>query len=367
MPFADARTAPTLVSLATAVPPHAVAQTEVRALVERMFAGSEAGSARLLQVFDHSGIAQRHICMPLDWYLSDRTFAEQNALYVEHALALGAAAARAALDRAGLAAADLDHVVFLSSTGIATPSLDAHLSLALGCRPECRRTPVWGLGCAAGAAGLSRARDLALADPSARVLMVAVELCSLTFRREDLDKRNLVATSLFADGAAAVVVQGAAAPRPPRTPHRPLALLASSSTLWRDTLGVMGWTVSGRGLHVVFSRDIPTIVRERVRPGIDAFLTQHALTLEAVPHLVAHPGGAKVLAAYAEALGRPPEAFAHAYEVLRTHGNMSSPTCLFVLERFLAAGDIHAGEHALVSALGPGFSAEYVLARGAGE
>jgi alkylresorcinol/alkylpyrone synthase len=120
-------------------------------------------------------------------------------------------------------------------------------------------------------------------------------------------------------------------------------------------------------LHVVFSRDIPAIVRERVRPGIDAFLAGHALTLEEVTHLVAHPGGAKVLAAYAEALGRPPEAFAHAYEVLRTHGNMSSPTCLFVLERFLAAGDIRAGEHALVSALGPGFSAEYVLARGAGE
>ncbi len=353
--------------MATAVPPHAVPQTEVRALVARMFAGSEAGSTRLLQVFDHSGIAQRHFCMPLEWYMTERTFAEQNAHYLEHALALGTTAAQRALERAGLAATDLDHVLFLSSTGIATPSLDAHLSLALGCRPDCKRTPVWGLGCAAGAAGLARARDLALADPRARVLVVAVELCSLTFRREDLDKRNLVAASLFADGAAALLVQGAAAAPPPRTPHRALELLASSSTLWPDTLGVMGWTVSARGLHVVFSRDIPAIVRERVRPGIDAFLEKHSLSLVQIQHLVAHPGGAKVLAAYAEALGRPKESFAHAYEVLSTHGNMSSPTCLFVLERFLTANGIGAGEHALVSALGPGFSAEYVLARGAGE
>ena len=359
--------APSLVSLATAVPPHAVPQPVVRALVERMFAGSEAGSARLLAVFDHSGIEQRHFCMPLDWYVSERSFAEQNARYVEHALALGTEAARRALERAGLAATDLDHVLFLSTTGIATPSLDAHLSLALGCRPDCRRTPVWGLGCAAGAAGLARARDLALAEPRARVLMVAAELCSLTFRREDLDKRNLVAASLFADGAAAVVVQGAEAAPPPRALYRPLALLGSSSTLWPETLGVMGWTVSGRGLHVVFSRDIPAIVRERVRPGIDAFLERHALSLADIDHLVAHPGGAKVLAAYAEALGRPQASFAHAYEILRTHGNMSSPTCLFVLERLLESNGIAAGEHALVSALGPGFSAEYVLARGAGE
>ena len=356
--------APRLVSLATAVPPHAVPQSALRDMIGRLFAGSEAGSARLLAVFEHAGIEQRHLCMPLDWYEGERTFAEQNARYVEHAVALGAQAASAALARAGLTARDVDHVLCVSSTGIATPSLDARLSLVLGCRPDCRRTPVWGLGCAGGAAGLARARDLALADPCARVLLVAVELCSLTFRREDRDKRNLVAASLFADGAAAVVVQGADAPAPAPAPIRVLELLDSESTLWPDTLGVMGWDVSSRGLHVVFSRDIPSIVREHVRPGVDAFLSRHALRLEDVPHLASHPGGAKVLAAYADALGRDPASFVHAHEVLRTHGNMSSPTCLFVLERLLAGGEVGAREHVLVSALGPGFSAEYVLARG---
>src|SRR5262249_34819921 len=274
--------------------------------------------------------------------------------------------ARKALTRAGVGPRDLDHVVFVSTTGIATPSLDARLSLALGCRPECRRTPLWGLGCAGGAAGLARARDLALAAPGAHVLVVAVDLCSLTFRHEDMDKRNLVATSLFADGAAAAVVTGAAVS--PNGAHggRPLELVASQSTLWPDTLDMMGWTVTGQGLHVVFSRDIPTFVRQRMRPGLEAFLEAHGYALDGALHVAAHPGGAKVLEAYAEALGRPAEAFVHSREILREYGNMSSPTCLFVLERQLGAGEIGVDEPVLVSALGPGFAAEYVLARGDG-
>jgi alkylresorcinol/alkylpyrone synthase len=353
---------PRLASIATAVPKHAASQTETRALVARMSHGSDAGSERLLAVFDHSGIDRRHFCMPLEWYTTPHTFEEQNALYIEHALALGLSAAREALARAGLAAGDLDHIVF-----VATPSLDAGLSLALGCRPDCRRTPLWGLGCAGGAAGLARSRDLALADTHARVLLVAVELCSLTFRYEDRDKRNLVATSLFADGAAAAVVGGAEVggdEAAHRNGSRALELLGSHSNLWPDTIGMMGWTVTGRGLHVVFSRDIPSFVRERVRPSLEGFLSQHGLSLDDAMHVAAHPGGAKVLEAYAEALGRPASAFAHAREVLRDYGNMSSPTCLFVLERQLRAGEIGAGEPVLVSALGPGFAAEYVLARG---
>ncbi|HEV2105350.1 MAG TPA: 3-oxoacyl-[acyl-carrier-protein] synthase III C-terminal domain-containing protein [Candidatus Eisenbacteria bacterium] len=364
---------PRLLALATAVPPHVARQGDVKSLATYLFAGMVGADRRLIEVFDHADIATRNVCMPLEWFASDHDFAEKNDLYVEHAVRLGESAVRAALARAGLAPRDVDHLVFVSSTGLATPSVDARLANVLGLRGDVRRTPIWGLGCAGGAAGLARARDFALADPAARVVLVSLEICSLTFQRHDLSKRNLVAASLFGDGAAAAVIAGARAPRPgngagapaPANGDHPLELLASRSTLWPDTLDVMGWTVDGHGLHVVFARDIPTIVNERVRPGLEAFLAEHGLTLQTLAHLVAHPGGVKVLRAYTQALGLPETALRHAREVLRDHGNMSSPTCLFVLERLLADGGVAPGTHAVVAALGPGFSAEYVLLRAA--
>ena len=362
-------------SVATALPAHVASQSDARALAARMFEeGLDPEDRRLIGVFDSSGIETRHFCMPLDWYAEARTFGEMNARYIEHALALASGASLRALERAGLEPADVDHVVFISSTGLSTPSVDARLANVIGFRSDVRRTPIWGLGCAGGAAGIARARDFALADPGARVLLVALELCSLTFQRRDFDRRNLVASALFADGAAAAVIAGAAARVPGTNGNgatngaaaHALELVASRSMLWPDTLDVMGWDVDERGLHVIFSRDIPTIVRDWVRPNLDAFLASNDMRLEQLSHVVAHPGGPKVLAAYAEALGLPPEAFRHAREVLRACGNMSSPTCLFVLERALAAGDIRAGETAVLAALGPGFSSELVLMRGAG-
>jgi len=263
---------PRIVSLATAVPPHAIPQTRAkefsRVLFEQVLSEDRA---RLLSVFDHSGIACRNVCAPLEWYAQDHSFGEKNALYVENAVTLGAEVAQATMSRAGLTVRDIDHLVFVSSTGIAAPSVDARLTNVLGLRGDVRRTPIWGLGCAGGVAGLARARDFALAEPGARVLLIALELCSLTFQRNDLSKRNLVAASLFGDGAAAaLVVAGNGGVH--GNGRRPLELVATSSTLWPDTLDVMGWDVDGEGLHVVFARDIPTIVHERVRPGLTAFL-----------------------------------------------------------------------------------------------
>jgi len=370
---------PRLLSVATALPRHIASQTAARALAARMFEeGLDPEDRRLIGVFDSSGIETRYFCMPLEWYAQVRTFGEMNARYLEHALELAAEAAARALARAGLTPADVDHVVFVSSTGLATPSVDARLANVLSFRSDVRRTPIWGLGCAGGAAGLARARDFTLADPSAHVLLIALELCSLTFQRRDLDRRSLVAAALFADGAAAAVIagadahasgangsgNGAGADHGTGAGARGFELLASRSMLWRDTLDVMGWDVDQHGLHVIFSRDIPTIVREWVRPNLDSFLAANGTSLERLTHLIAHPGGPKVLAAYGEALGLPPEAFRHAREVLRECGNMSSPTCLFVLERALAAGDIRPGDSAVLAALGPGFSSELVLMRG---
>lgn len=342
-----------------------VAQRDVKRLAASLFASVAGADARLLEVFDHAEIETRRTCVPLAWFGEAHSFGERNDLYLEHATRLGVDVARAALERAGLSPRDVDHVVFVSSTGVATPSVDALIANQLAFRPDVRRTPIWGLGCAGGAAGLARARDFALADSSAHVLLVTLELCSLTFQRDDVSKRNLVAASLFGDGAAAAVVVGGGVTPPARAGQRPLELVASRSVLWKDTLDAMGWTVDGEGLHVVFSRDIPAIVRQCVRPSLAAFLDSQGLGLDDVEHLVAHPGGVKVLRAYAEALDLAPEMLDHARAVLREYGNMSAPSCLFVLERYLGRGQIGPGERAVVSALGPGFSAEYVLVRGA--
>jgi alkylresorcinol/alkylpyrone synthase len=357
---------PRLVSLGTALPAHVVPQHEARAFARGLFQHLLVEDEdRLLAVFGSAGIDRRHVCMPIEWYREPHDFGETNACYIEQALALATEAIRGALDPVGLGAAHIDHLVVVSSTGIATPSLDARLANRLPFGTHFRRTPIWGLGCAGGAAGLARARDLALAHPGTRVLLVALELCSLTLQRDDMTRRNLVASSLFSDGAAAALVFGADVPAPPTPRLRPMSLVDARSTLWPGTLDVMGWDVDPHGLHVVFSRDIPSIVRERVRTNLEEFLAGHGLGLDGLEHVVAHPGGPKVLAAYAEALGRSTDAFRHSRDVLRECGNMSSPTCLFVLERLLASGEVAAGEHAVLAALGPGFSSELVLMRGA--
>jgi alkylresorcinol/alkylpyrone synthase len=355
---------PHLVAVATAVPPHVVRQSDARRFAETLFADTLRIDPRLLEVFENAGIEKRHTSAPLEWFGEQHTFAERNALYVETAVNLGTEVARRVLERAQLSPHDIDHIIFVSTTGISTPSIDAMIANRIDFRPDLRRTPVWGLGCAGGAAGLARARDFALADPGARVLLVALELCTLTFLNRDISKRNLVAASLFGDGAAAAVVAGADARVVANNGHRPLSLRASRSTLWPDTLDVMGWEVEQAGLRVVFSRSIPSIVIERVRPSLETFLESQKLALSDIRHVIAHPGGIKVLRAYAEALALEESALAHPRDVLRSFGNMSSPSCLFVLERFLDAGDIAPGDHGVVMALGPGFSSEYVLVRG---
>jgi alkylresorcinol/alkylpyrone synthase len=356
---------PRLTGLATASPPTVLSQSEARAGIGALFEAEFGRDSRLLDVFVNGQIDERHVCMPLEWYLGDHDFAEKNALYVEHAVRLAEEATRAALDQAGLEPRDVDQFLFVSSTGLATPSIDTLVAGALGMRADIRRTPIWGLGCAGGAAGLARAAEFARADPGARVLLVALELCSLTFQRRDLSKRNLVAASLFADGAAAAIVAGAdVATAGGAGARRPLAIEASASTLWKDTRDIMGWQVDADGLTVVLSRDLPAFVRREVGPSLAPFLERRGLVLGDVAHMVAHPGGVKVLDAWGASLDLPAEAFRHSRAVLRSHGNMSSPSCLFVLERFRDADEIGEGERALVSALGPGFGVEYVLLRG---
>ncbi len=341
--------APRLLSLATAVPAFALGQAEVTERARRLFAGRAAELDRLMPVFAHAGIERRYSCVPLDWYEKPHGWAERNALYLEHAERLLDSAARSALAQARLAPAEIDAVIAVSTTGIATPSLDARLIGRLGLRAEVKRLPLFGLGCAGGVLGLARAGDLVRAAPDARVLLLVVELCALSFRKNDVSKSNIVATALFGDGAAAAVVSASGSGP---------ALGAAGEHCWPRSLDVMGWEVAEDGLKAVFSRDIPALVRRDVRDVAGAFLARHGLELRDIDRFICHPGGAKVLSAFEEAFRLPDGALADARGVLRDYGNMSAATVLFVLERALRAGR---GGRLLVAALGPGFTAGFQL------
>jgi len=344
---------PRILSAATAVPPHRIEQEDTKEFARRLFAGKFRDLDRLLPVFDNGQIEARHVCRPLEWFGREWSFPERNELYVEHALELSEKAARRSLDRAGVEPGEVGALFFVSNTGISTPSLDAKLLFELGLSPNLKRVPVWGLGCAGGAAGMARAADYARAYPDELALVVAVELCSLTFQSRDLSKSNLVAASLFADGAAAVLLGAGKGPE----------ILGSHSTTWAGTGDVMGWDLVETGLKVRFARSVPQIVRTRTRATVEEACKKHGLVPEDLRHLIVHPGGAKVLEAYEEALGLEPGSLDLAREILREYGNMSSVSVLFVLERFLESYPAGSGEHGSISALGPGFSAEHVLFR----
>ncbi len=366
---------PRIQSVATAVPEHRVDQTTARDFARDLFAARIPGLERLLPLFTNAGIETRHFVVPPPWFGEDHDLAERSALYTEAATELSARAARDALQRAGCSPADVDAILYVNTTGLATPSIDARLVGVLGLRPDVRRLPLWGLGCAGGAAGLGHAADLARGRPGATILLVATELCGLTFMPGDATKSNLVACALFADGAAAAVVRGdppgddpaaastgtAGRTGSPTAADPGLPILGARSRLYPDSLDVMGWTVLQEGLQVVFQRRIPEIVREHAAADLGGFLAHHQLTLDDVSAHLFHPGGARVIAAYEEALDLPPDAMDWTRGVLRDFGNMSSTTVLFVIERYLQERGTGRGGYGLISALGPGFCSESLL------
>ncbi|MHB8153491.1 MAG: type III polyketide synthase, partial [Bacillati bacterium] len=273
--------------------------------------------------------------------------------YRESALALIEQAASLALERAGLAAASIDAIVSVSTTGIATPSLDALLMERLPFGRRTARVPIVGLGCVGGALGLSRAADLVRSESFANVLFVGVECCTLWFRRNDITKSNIVATALFGDGAAAAILSHAGSgPR----------LTAAGEYTFPRSLDIMGWDVADDGLQAIFSRDIPALVQRELRPLLDDFLARHALEIADIDCFLSHPGGTKVLDALESAFGIAPGSLHDSRAILREYGNMSSVTLLFVLERALREGALaqQGVRRALLSAMGPGFTAAFL-------
>ncbi len=349
------RPLPRLTALATAVPPHRLDQGNVVDRVEQLF-GRSPDFERLVSVYANSGIACRYSVMPFEWFDAPHNWPDRNRAYIAGALDLIETAARRALDRAGIAADAVGAIVTVSTTGIATPALDALLMERMPFRRDIERLPVFGLGCAGGALGLGKAAALSAAMPDKAVLFLVVELCTLQFRRDDLARSNIVATALFGDGAAAAVLRcGGQAMGP--------AIVARGEYTWPRTLDIMGWDVAEDGLRAIFSRDIPRLVTDKLGPVLRDFLARHELSLRDIKRFACHPGGPKVIDAYETVFGPGFAGAAEARQSLRDYGNMSAASVLFVLEQVMAdarARDEDLG-HVLLTALGPGFSAGFVV------
>ena len=341
-----------LMSLATAVPPYRIEQSDAAAAAHLGFASRFNDYDRLARVFETAGILRRYAVRPLDWYFAPLGWPERNEAYIDGAVALFIEVANKALAAAGISADAVDAVVTVSSTGIATPSLEARAAARLGFRPDIERIPVFGLGCAGGVSGLAIASRLARSRPGCTVLLVTIELCTLALRLDELTKANLVATALFGDGASACVV---------RAGEGGIALVEMSGEhMWGNTLDVMGWSVDPLGFGVIFDRDIPPFAAERMGPAVAGILKRAGLGLADFDRLAFHPGGKKVVLALEQAFALPENTLDHERTILAEYGNMSAPTAHFVLERLIRDG---LPPRTLLTAMGPGFTASCVSLR----
>jgi len=339
-----------LLSLATAVPPHVVEQSEAKVRAREAFGGNKALFDRLAGVFDNAGIARRHIVAPQDWYMHGHGWHERNTVYLKAAEQLFIDASASAIEKAGLKPDEIDGVVTVSTTGIATPSLDARAFAKVGFRPDVRRVPVFGLGCAGGVNGLALTSRLALADPGSVWLFVTVETCSISIRLDSDDPAAVVATALFGDGAAAAVVTSGL--------HSLARITGSAEKLWPDTLRIMGWDVDDPGLSVVFDRAIPPFIEENLAEAVDQMCAKLGIVRDDIDRFCCHPGGVKVIDAIESALELPQGELNLEREVLHDYGNMSAPTVLFVLERLLERG---LPDKVMMAAFGPGFTCAGML------
>jgi alkylresorcinol/alkylpyrone synthase len=340
-----------LISLATSLPPNVFLQKDVLAAAWEEFGPRFPQFETLSSVFTNTGIVKRHGVKPFDWYRERRGWPERTEAFLAGAEALFVDVAQKALASANLDGGDIDTVVTICSTGIATPSLDARVFKRMGFRSDISRVPVFGLGCAGGVSGLSIAARLAQARPGTNVLLVAVELCSLALRLDELTKANIVAISLFGDGAAAIIL---------RAGDGATQIESSGEHLWPDTLGIMGWNVDPEGFGVIFQRTIPNFVTEQLNPAVVQILANMQLSMADIDRFICHPGGSRVVNALEAALKLDQGTLDHERQVLADCGNISAPTVLFVLERARAQG---LPARSLLTALGPGFTASCVTLR----
>lgn len=342
-----------IAATSTALPPHSITHAETKEYLGRVFHIEPTRLDAMMSVIDSSQIRQRYFVHPVEYTIEPRPLSQISREYEEHAVKLGRQVAAECLERAEMKPADIDLFITVSCTGVIIPSLDAHLINEMGFRSDVRRLPITELGCAAGAASLARAWEFARGFPGANVLVVAVELPSLTFQRGNLTQANLISSVLFGDGAAAAVVTGNGGSGP--------RIVDSTTYLFPESLNAMGFDLKETGFHIVLSKDVPQMIREKIKGLVTAFLGRHSLCKEKLSAFVLHPGGQKLLQYIEEEIGLEPDKTAFSWDVLREYGNLSSASVIFVLHEWLTKRNLGAGAYGLMAAFGPGFSAEMLL------
>ncbi len=351
---------PRIAGVGEAFPRHYYEQEAVLGALRELWRHTGINMTTLERLHRHCRVDGRHLALPLEEYGTLRSFGESNDVWMRSAEDLGESAMRRALERAGLGVADVRALVFVSVTGIATPSIDARLVNRMGLPVTIKRVPLFGLGCVAGAAGLALCADLARSYPDGAVVLLSVELCTLTVQLDDLSTANQIATGLFGDGAAAVAVVGNGhAARGP-------SIVATRSVLYPETERAMGWDISERGFKLVLGPEVPQLIAQRLPGDVDRFLADHGLERKDIRAWIAHSGGPKILSAMQETLGLAPDALELSWEQLRSVGNVSSASVLQVLSRTLEKGRLREGDFGLLMAMGPGFCCELVLLCGGG-
>ena len=343
-----------IVATATAVPKNTISREDVKLYLGRVFDIPERRLEAMMSIVDNAQVHSRQMIFPLDYTIQSRSLEKTNQEYMQHAIELGRRAAEECLQRAGMTARDIDMIVTVSCTGFMIPSLDAHLINLMGFRSDVRRMPFTELGCAAGAMALGRASDYLQSRVDGNVLIIAVELPSLTFQRKDISQANLISSILFGDGAAAVIVSGKKSASGPR-------ILVSETYTFPDSLGAMGFDLKDSGFHILLSKDVPEMIGEKIEGLVDGFLSRHGVTRDQIRGWILHPGGSRLLGNVEKALGLSKCDTQPSWDVLGNFGNLSSATVLFILQEWMEKRPLKKGDIAMAAAFGPDFSAEFLL------
>jgi alkylresorcinol/alkylpyrone synthase len=346
-----------IAAVASAFPDHYYPQAVLTAALEQFWGERLRSPGLLRRLHKNAQVDGRYLSLPIYAYPGLKTWGDANRAWMETAEKIGGEALCRAATKAGISAQDIDALFFVSVTGVSSPSIDAKLINRLKLNPHIRRVPIFGLGCVAGAAGISQAADYVRAYPDRIAALVSVELCSLTLQRDDVSMANLISSGLFGDGAAVVLVAGAERGLP--GPQ----IVATRSVFYPDTERVMGWDISERGFQIVLAPEVPQVIREHLRVDADAFLAEHGLTRADIGCWVLHTGGPRVLEATQQALELDRDAVAASWDCLRRVGNLSSASVLVVLEDVMAHRVPPPGTWSVLAAMGPGFCSELVLMR----